>query len=234
MLAVVVEWGELAKGALHLGVSQPSVSEAIASLEAALGVRLLDRTAQGITPTLYGLALLKRAEVVFDELKQGVREIAILVQLRHRRGQDRLPDSLAAGFVPAVVERLSRQYPRITAHVVLAQTGEQEFRELRERSVDLLLGRLFKSLRSQDVFVENLCEDRFFVVAGAQSRWARRPDITLTELIGRNPGSCFRKPACPVPMLSKDFEHTIWNGLNGQLRRSRCTFVFTCSRPGAL
>ena len=43
ILAAVVHSGSMAKGARNLGLSQPSVSEAIASLEAALRVRLLDR-----------------------------------------------------------------------------------------------------------------------------------------------------------------------------------------------
>ncbi len=183
MFAVVVEWGSMTKGALHLGMSQPSVSEAIASLEDALEVRLLDRTTQGVVPTLYGRALLRRAEVVFDELKQGVREIEFLANPAAGEVRIGCPELLAAGFVAAVIDRLSRQYPKITVHVVVAQTGEQEFRELHERSVDLLLGRLFKPLANQDVAVESLCQDRFFVVASAQSRWARRSEIALAELM---------------------------------------------------
>jgi DNA-binding transcriptional LysR family regulator len=40
----------MAKAAQHLGVSTPAVSEVIGDLEHALGVRLLDRVAQGIEP----------------------------------------------------------------------------------------------------------------------------------------------------------------------------------------
>ncbi len=90
---------------------------------------------------------------------------------------------MAAGFVPAVIDRLSRKYPQIAVHVVAAQTGEQEFRELRERSVDLMLGRLMKPVSDEEMAIEVLCEDAFFVVTGAQSRWARRHKIALTELL---------------------------------------------------
>jgi Bacterial regulatory helix-turn-helix protein, lysR family len=54
ILFTVVQWGSMAKGAVHLGMSQPAVSEAIASLEDALRVRLLDRSPRGIEPTIYG------------------------------------------------------------------------------------------------------------------------------------------------------------------------------------
>src|SRR5262245_22139202 len=47
----VVQRGSMAKAAAHLGVSQPAVSEVIADLEHALGVRLLDRNSQGVEPT---------------------------------------------------------------------------------------------------------------------------------------------------------------------------------------
>jgi DNA-binding transcriptional LysR family regulator len=65
----------MAKAASNLGMSQPAVSEAIATLEAALGVQLLDRTRRGIEPTIYAVALLKHEHTVFDELRQGIKEI---------------------------------------------------------------------------------------------------------------------------------------------------------------
>ena len=186
ILFAVVQWGSMAKGATHLGMSQPSVSEAIARLEDALRVRLLDRTPRGIEPTIYARALLKRAEVVFDEVKQGIRDIEFLANPTAGDVWIGCPESLAAGFVPAVIDRLSRRYPKISVHVVAAQPGEQEFRELRDRSVDVLLGRLFKPVSDDDVDTQFLCDDAFFVVAGARSRWSRRRKILLAELINES------------------------------------------------
>src|SRR4029079_10052448 len=182
ILSAVVRWGSMAKAATHLAMSQTSVSEALRNLEDALGVRITDRSPRGIEPTIYATALLKRADVVFDELKQGIRDIEFLPNPAMGDVTIGCPESLAAGFVPAVIGRLSRQYPNVTVHVVSAQPGEQEFRELRERSVDLLLGRLFKPVTADDVVVEELCQDVFFVVASANSRWARRRNLSLQDL----------------------------------------------------
>jgi DNA-binding transcriptional LysR family regulator len=63
-----------AETAPHLAMSQAAVSEAIANLERALGVRLLDRSPQGIEPTVCAHALLKRGDVVFDELRQDINQ----------------------------------------------------------------------------------------------------------------------------------------------------------------
>jgi DNA-binding transcriptional LysR family regulator len=74
----VVQSGSMAKAAAHLRVTQPSVSKAIGDLEAALGVRLFDRSPRGVYPTNYGEALLKCGSAVFDELRQGIRNIEFL------------------------------------------------------------------------------------------------------------------------------------------------------------
>src|SRR5439155_13750804 len=74
----VAQRGSMAKAAAQLGVSTPTVSEVIADLEHGLGVRLLDRSPKGVEPTTYGDALLKRTLVVFDELKQSIRDIEFL------------------------------------------------------------------------------------------------------------------------------------------------------------
>ncbi len=183
ILFTVVQWGSMVKGAAHLGMSQPAVSEAIASLESAIGVRLLDRSTRGIEPTIYARALLKRGDVVFDELKQGIRDIEFLADPTAGEVRIGCPESLATGFLPAVVDRLSSRYPKVSVHVIAAQPGEQEFPELRERRVDLLLGRVFKPLSTDDVAMEVLCDDAFFVVAGARNRWARRRKVMLAELM---------------------------------------------------
>src|SRR5262249_12554985 len=59
-LAALIDTGSMGKAASRLNISQPAVSKAIAELEQALGVRLVDRGRRGITPTPFGLALKKR------------------------------------------------------------------------------------------------------------------------------------------------------------------------------
>jgi DNA-binding transcriptional LysR family regulator len=85
--------------------------------------------------------------------------------------------------VPAVIDRLSQLHPRVVVHVVTAQTGTQEFQELRERNVDVMLGRLFRAIEEDDIDAEVVGRDRFFVVAGSQNSWTRRRKISLADLV---------------------------------------------------
>src|SRR5215470_8067809 len=99
----VVQRGSMAKAAQQLNVTQPAVSKAIGDLEHTLGVRLLDRRPQGVEPTIYGHALLKRGNAVFDELKQSIRDIEFLADPTVGEVRFGCPETLAgAVLLPAI------------------------------------------------------------------------------------------------------------------------------------
>src|SRR5262245_8520536 len=78
IVLAVAKSGSMGKAATDLAISQPSVSKAIAEVEHAVGLRLLDRGAHGIEPTIYDRALLQCGVAVFDELRQGVKSLEFL------------------------------------------------------------------------------------------------------------------------------------------------------------
>src|SRR5262250_332312 len=120
ILMTVVQAGSMGKAAERLNSVQPSISRSIAELEHALGVRLLDRRRQGVEPTEYGRALLDCGVAVFDELRQGVKNIEFLADPTSGEVRIGCNPYLAASFVAAVVDRLSRRFPRIVIHLVTA------------------------------------------------------------------------------------------------------------------
>ena len=160
ILLAVVQCGSMARAAERLAVSQPVVSKAIADLEHTLGVRLLDRSRQGIEPTSYGQALLKRGLAAFDELRQGVKDIEFLADPTAGEVRIGTTDAMAAGLLPLVINRLHRQHPRLVFHVTSATSGAALYRELRERNVDFILGRLFAKLE-EDLTAEPLFDDQY-------------------------------------------------------------------------
>jgi len=182
----VVQRGSMAKAATHLGVSQPAVSEVIGDLEHALGVRLLDRSAHGVEPTVYGRALLTRSRAAFDELKQGIKDIEFLADPTAGELRIGCVESIASAILPPVIERFSQQYPRIVLHVTDAvTTATLDLPELRERTLDLVLARIVGSLAKDDhdLNVEILFNDYLVLVAGKRTRWANRARIDLAELV---------------------------------------------------
>jgi DNA-binding transcriptional LysR family regulator len=181
VLMTVVQAGSMGKAAQRLNTTQPNVSRSIADLEHALGVRLLDRHRQGIATTEYGRALLDCGVAVFDDLRQGVKNIEFLADPTAGEVRIGCNPFLATSFVSAVVDRLSRRYPRIVFHVA-ATLVEALQREVTERNVDLLIARRLSSFADERLEFETLFEDSNVIVAGAQNPWTRRRRIELSDL----------------------------------------------------
>ena len=181
----VVRHGSMAKAAMELGVAPPTVSEVIADLERALGVRLLERGPKGAEPTLYGSALLRRGTAAFDELKQGVRDIEFLSDPSVGEVHLGCDESIAAATLPRIVERFARQYPSVVLNVEDIDLRNYP-PNVRELGFDLVLTRLQGPGEETDPFndlnVEILFEDQLVVAAGAQSRWAHRRKVDIADL----------------------------------------------------
>jgi DNA-binding transcriptional LysR family regulator len=89
--------------------------------------------------------------------------------------------SIAAGLVAAVIDRLSRKYPRVSYRVV-SDGPPTLFRHLRERDLDMAIWRVLEPIRDKTIDAEMLFEDRMVVVAAVNHPWARRRRIELEEL----------------------------------------------------
>jgi DNA-binding transcriptional LysR family regulator len=177
VLLTVAELGSMGKAAERLAVSQPSVSKAIADMEHTIGVRLLDRTPKGVETTAYGRALLRRGMGAFDELRQGIKEIESLADPTTGEVRVGCPEALA------VIERFSRQHPHVLVSVTAANNMSHEFRLLRDRNVDFLIGALPQPFAQDDLDAEVLYRDRPFFLCGNKHRLARRRTIALAELV---------------------------------------------------
>jgi DNA-binding transcriptional LysR family regulator len=182
VLLTVVQAGSMGKAALILNTTQPNVSRSIGDLEHELGVRLLDRHQRGVEPTECGRALLDCGLAVFDGLRQGVKKIEFLAD--PTAGEVRIGSTvfLAASFVSALVDRLSRRYPRIVFHLVTGYIDTLH-RELSERNVDLLIVRSPGPITDERLDFEFLFDDTYVVAAGATNQWARRRRIEIAELV---------------------------------------------------
>ena len=182
ILMTVAQAGSMGKAAAQLSLSQPAVSKAIAEMEYTLGVALLDRTSQGVEPTLYGRTLLKWAAAAFDDLSQGVREIASLADPETGEVRVGSHEVMSAGLLPAVIDKLSRRYPRLLFTVKNAATIPSLYGDLRERRVDFIFGRMMTPVEHEDLNAEILFNDPLVIVAGARSKWLRRRTIDPAEL----------------------------------------------------
>lgn len=120
--------------ALHL--TQPALSRSIASLEAALGERLFDRTRQGVEATAFGRMLLARAQPLVDDAAELERDFRLLRSLQIgelRVGAGPYAAELSVGRAAG---RLMGHHPTLRVEVVSSDLRSL-VDELLQRKVDL-------------------------------------------------------------------------------------------------
>jgi DNA-binding transcriptional LysR family regulator len=185
ILLAVVQHGSMAKAGADLGMSQSAVSQAVAALEHALAVRLLDRTPRGVVPTLYADALMKRGRVAFDELRQGVKDIEFLADPAVGEVRIGCSESISGGILPPIIEHVSRLHPQTVLDVSPSNAFRMEFPELHERRADVVFAILQKSAAEalgEDLKLEMLFEDRICIAVGRDSPWSGRRKVEFGDL----------------------------------------------------
>lgn len=185
ILLSVVQSGNMAKAAQVLGVSQPAVSEAIAALEQALDVRLLERRRRGVEPTAYGHALLEAGKAAFEGLRQGIEHIEHLRDPTAGELRIACPESIASGVLGPIIRLMSDRYPRVRLFVEpFLISARPLFPQLDNGEADLVFMRPTVPLRASNHYsTEVLFNDRIRLAAGKHGPWARRRKIDLAELV---------------------------------------------------
>jgi DNA-binding transcriptional LysR family regulator len=185
ILFAVAQHGSMGKAGQHLGMTQSAVSQAIAALEHAIEAPLLDRTTRGVELTVYGAALMQRAQAAFDELRSGIKDIESLRDPTIGDVRIACTESIAAGILPRVIEQFTARHPRVRLHVFQTTTHIMGFAALHERKADVvvtLLPQPFEADLSEQLNAEVLFHDRICLAVAKDNPWARRRKIRLADL----------------------------------------------------
>lgn len=179
----VADAGSMTRAAEQLAVSYPVVSKTISELELELRAKLFDRSISGVEPTHYGRALLKSGTAVFDEMRRGLQQIESIKQ--PDAGDLRIGSSIVvdAGLLPAILEQFAQDFPRAVLHIIPEDITTQQHDNLRNRNVELVLGRLPAIMNEPDLVTEVLFDEPNVVVAGSESAWARKRNLNLADLM---------------------------------------------------
>ena len=122
LFVAVVRQGSFAAVARDHNVDPSSVSRAIASLEAELGIRLFQRTTRKLSTTEAGIAYFERVESLIEELQQA-NAIAADVS-GQPKGTLRMTASVAFGLkrIVPLLPRFEAQYPELTVDLLLSDS----------------------------------------------------------------------------------------------------------------
>lgn len=172
------------RAARALSLSQPSVSNQVASLERELGVRLIKREPGGLTLTREGEILLEHADAIADRFELASAQLALAARdWRARLCIGAFPTALA-GLIPEAIAELRLRYPEIKVSV---DEGGSDDLPARVRAGELHLAVVFQdasSSREEPPGLErrDLLRERFMVALPPDHPLAMRPAVRLADL----------------------------------------------------
>ncbi|KQT82817.1 LysR family transcriptional regulator [Aurantimonas sp. Leaf443] len=130
------EAGRIGQAAVELNVSQSAVTAAIQQLEGALGFRLLDRTALGVSVTLEGGRFLQQARDILMAVAEATRHSRVAP--REVAGPLRVgvTYTVAGYFLPRHLVRFSASFPAVELELFEAPRTVVE-QALRDGALDI-------------------------------------------------------------------------------------------------
>jgi LysR family tcuABC transcriptional regulator len=186
----VVEMRSISRAALDLNLVQSALSQQITRLEGELSTRLLQRSAQGVSPTEAGIAFFREAQLTLRHAEQAVRSAQ----------QARLTGSVSVGLAPTtasvlglpLVRAMRERYPDVRLHMVESLSGHLADM-LNARQLDLAVlfdtplktGHNAKAARRWSAL--NLLEEDLFLIASRQHASERQTKTMPLASVGARP-----------------------------------------------
>ena len=182
VVALLDETRSVTKAAERLHITRAALSKTLAALEDMLGVKLYGRTATGMSPTPYGMALARHARVILGNINSAEDEIFDLLNDERER------ITVGAFFVsmpvllPRAIASLTRSYPRC---LVTVREGDmfELVAGLQGGEFDVIVGRILPEYFHETVGVAALYEEELFAVCRSGHPLANLNPLTWREAV---------------------------------------------------
>ncbi|MEN3292827.1 MAG: hypothetical protein V7642_2080 [Burkholderiales bacterium] len=183
LLVELADRHSVAEVAASMNVTQPAVSKMLADLESGLGMALFERVGRNIRPTSYGECLIRHAREVLAAMRCAHDEMRALAGGVAGRVNIGMLGVAAPVLMPNAIRLLKNSWPGITVKL-REGTMDQHLPELRAGTIDIIVGRLIKELRTTDLAEEVLYNDPVVIVVAANHPLAKRRKIEWRDLNG--------------------------------------------------
>jgi len=182
IFAAIAQEGSFTRAAERLNLTQPTVSQQLASLEKTLGIPLIIRQPRGIKltgpgETLFGYA--KRILNLNEEAVESVLEAAGQARRSMRLG---VGHTLAIYLLPNLLDQLRQRQPDVEIRIQAGNTGDLLEAAANEQVELALVG---SPAAHPQLEITPFMEDELVVIVPLVGPWAELSGVTLDDLRGR-------------------------------------------------
>ena len=176
----VVELKSFSRAAEAVYLAQASVSERIATLEAMVGAKLLDRLGRTVVPTAAGEMLYKHALSLLELKRKVCLEMEDFLGIK--RGEIRVGGSTIPGeyILPRIIGKFHREFPGISVTLIV---GDTQLIESKVTEGRLELGVIGSRSSNPSIHQQELWEDELVVAVPTSHPWAKKKLVSIEDLV---------------------------------------------------
>jgi DNA-binding transcriptional LysR family regulator len=180
----VLDEGSFGRAAAAVGITQPTLSQHVRSLEQELGGPLFERLARGVSLTAAGRSLVPEARAAVRALERGRQEARAALAAEAGEIEVATVLSMAVGLLPRSIRLWHERHPNVAIRL-----HEFRHRRLLEEAVrqgvaDFAIGPL--PLREWDGPLVTVGWEEFVLVVPRSDPLAGRESVRVEELAGRD------------------------------------------------
>lgn len=177
----VAALGSFRAAAQSLHLSQPALSRRIDKLEAALGVKLLERTTRRVSLSNTGREFARKAQSLLDELDATILGMEDLAAQRSGIVTVACVPSATRYFLPQVLQRFHAQFPRIRVRIHDAHANEV-LAAVSQGEADFGLN--FLGQQDASMHFKPLLQERFVLACRTDHPLAQQRSVKWAQLKG--------------------------------------------------
>ncbi|WP_174365681.1 LysR substrate-binding domain-containing protein [uncultured Caballeronia sp.] len=198
LLVALYDFRNMRQVAANSYITVPAVSKALGEIESALGVKLFERTVNGLRPTAYGECVIRHARAVLSSLNQTAEEIKALQNGSAGKVHVGALPTLISTIMPKALTLLKQDAPQTNVSIVEGRMSAL-LQDLRRGDLDMIVGRLPNKSDTVGLQEQALLVTPIKLVTGRSHPLASRKEVQWADLEGYPwilppPGSLLREP----------------------------------------
>jgi DNA-binding transcriptional LysR family regulator len=181
LLVAVYDFRNLRQVASNSYITVPAVSKALGEIESALGVKLFERTVNGLRPTAYGECVVRHARAVLSSLSQTAEEIKALQTGSAGKVHVGALPTLISTIMPKALALLKQDAPHTNVSIVEGRMSAL-LQELRRGDLDMIVGRLPNKSDTVGLQEHSLLDTPIKLITGIQHPLASKKKVQWSDL----------------------------------------------------
>ncbi len=179
IFTAIAQEGSFTRAAERLSLTQPTVSQQLASLEKMLGTPLVIRQPRGVKLTKAGETLLGYAERILGLNQEAIEKTLETAEQAKRSIRLGVGHTLAIYLLPNLLKQLRQRQPDVEIRILAGNTGDLLEAAANEQVELALVG---SPAAHPQLEITPFMEDELIVIAPPDDPWVELPGVTLDDL----------------------------------------------------